>query len=92
MPGTSPAGMSPPEMANGEKKKEKPAGTPTPQPSASGGLLDIFNKNPIPQPKTGTTAKDAPATPTPARPPVPTVRQERWEFGAFGIAKKGETK
>ena len=87
MPGTTPAGTPPPEMASGEKDKEKPA-APTPTPPATGSLLDSF-KGLTPQPKTP-AGKDAP--PTPVAPPVPTVRQERWEFGAHGIAKKGETK
>ena len=89
MPGTTPAGTSTPEMASGEKDKEKPPATPTTTPPPSGGLLDIFKKNPIPQPKTDPAAKDAPAMPAP---PAPAVRQERWEFGVHGIAKKGETK
>ena len=87
MPGTTAANTSPPEMA-GDKDKEKDKEKPTPPaPTTGGGLLDIFNKNPMPQPKSGPAAKDGPASPPPAA-----VRQELWEFGAHGIAKKGETK
>jgi hypothetical protein len=80
MPGTTPAGTSPPETASGQKDKEKtsaPLTVPT-----KGSLFDRF-KN---LPKTP-AAKDSPTSPS-----VATVRQERWEFGVHGIAKKGETK
>ena len=85
-PGTTPAAVEMP-MPTGEKDKAAPMPA-TPPAASGGGLLDIFNKNPMPQPKTP-TSKDGPAPPTP---PVASVRQERWEFGAHGIAKKGETK
>jgi hypothetical protein len=84
-PGTTPAAAPTPEMAADKDKTPVP---PPPTTPASGSLADIFAKSPMPQPKAGPAAKDAPVAP----PPAPTVRQERWEFGATGIAKKGETK